>query len=105
MKSVVNLTGMRVGVVFDTIKDFTDRIFHTPKSLLDLAREKLISANQVTARGLNVQSYLSVLGDMPNEWQRVISSALIGIVVIMGLLIFRVLMRLYYAAKDGIKYW
>lgn len=95
----------RVGPVFDTIKNFTDRIFNTPKALLDLARQKLVNANQMTAQGINLQSYLHVLGDMPAEWQRVITSVLIGIVVIMGLLLFRVLMRLYYAAKDGIKYW
>lgn len=94
-----------MGAVYDTMKSFTDRIFATPKSLLDLAKEKLVSANQVTARGIDLQAYLSVLGDMPREWQMVISSLLIGIVVIMGLLLFRVLMRIYFAAKDGIKYW
>lgn len=104
MQSITYIA-FKVGAVFDTIKNFTDRIFKTPKSLLDLARQKLVNANQVTARGLNLQSYLNVLGDMPAEWQRVISSVLIGIVVIMGLMLFRVLMRLYYAAKDGIKYW
>lgn len=101
----INYIALKVGPVFDTIKNFVDRIFSTPKSLLDLAREKLVNANQVTARGINLKSYLHVLGDMPNEWQRVITSVLIGIVVIMGLLLFRALMRLYYAAKDGIKYW
>lgn len=105
MQSIIYIYAFKVGVVFDTIKNFVDRIFHTPKSLLDLARQKLVNANQVTARGLNLQSYLHVFGDLPAEWQRVISSVLIGIVVIMGLLLFRVLMRLYYAAKDGIKYW
>lgn len=105
MQSIVYMYVMYAGPVFDTIKNFVDRIFKSPKAILDLARQKLISANQVTARGLNFQAFLNPLGDLPGEWQRVVSSILIGLVVILGLLSFRGLMRMYYALKDGIRWW
>lgn len=87
------------------IKSFLDQIFAPPISFLDLAIERIASANQVVARGLNVRQYLSIFGDLPGIWQTVISSLLISCVVLIALIIFRALMRLYYASKDGVQWW
>jgi hypothetical protein len=87
------------------IHDFLDKIFGTPISFLDMGIEKLQSVNLVTAQGLNVGKYLSVFGDMPTAWQLVISSILISTVLLGSLLIFRSVARLYYSAKEGIKWW
>lgn len=87
------------------IKDFLDQIFAPPISFLELARERLVNASQITARGLDVRSYLSIFGDLPGVWQTVISSLLISTVVLIALIIFRALMRMYYATKEGVKWW
>jgi hypothetical protein len=87
------------------IHDFLDKIFGPPISFLDMGIEKLQSVNLVTAQGLNVGKYLSVFGDMPAAWQLVISSILISTVLLGSLLIFRSVARLYYSAKEGIKWW
>lgn len=76
-----------------------------PISFLDLAIEKLQGAYIVTAQGLNIYQYLSIFGDLPNEWQMVISSLLVSVVLLATLLIVRVLMRMYYQAKEGVKWW
>jgi hypothetical protein len=87
------------------IHSFLDNIFEPPISFLDMGIEKLQSVNLVTAQGLDVGKYLSVFGDMPAAWQMVISSILISSVLLGSLLIFRSVARLYYSAKEGIKWW
>jgi hypothetical protein len=87
------------------IHSFLDNIFGPPISFLDMGIEKLQSVNLVTAQGLDVGKYLSVFGDMPAAWQMVISSILISSVLLGSLLIFRSVARLYYSAKEGIKWW
>ncbi|MDP4086023.1 MAG: hypothetical protein Q8934_15575 [Bacillota bacterium] len=88
-----------------TIYTFFDNIFNPPISFLEMGIEKLQGLNLVTAQGLNVGKYLSVFGDMPAAWQMVISSILISSVLLGSLLIFRSIVRIYYSAKEGIKWW
>jgi len=87
------------------IREFLDNIFSPVISFLDLGIEKLRGIQLVTAQGLNVGKYLSVFGDMPAAWQLVISSLLLSTVLLGSLLIYRSVMRLYYSAKEGVKWW
>ncbi|USK56377.1 hypothetical protein LIS82_07865 [Cytobacillus solani] len=89
----------------EKIREFLDNIFGPVISFLDLGIEKLRGVRLVTAQGLNVGKYLSVFGDMPAAWQLVISSLLISTVLLGSLLLYRSVMRLYYSAKEGIKWW
>lgn len=89
----------------EKIIDFIDKIFNPIFSFLDLGIEKLRDVQLVTAQGLNLGKYLSVFGDMPYAWQLVISSILLSTVLLGSLLIFRSIMRLYYSAKEGVKWW
>ncbi|MBB5324912.1 hypothetical protein HNQ34_002010 [Anoxybacillus tepidamans] len=89
----------------DSIHSFIDKIFNPPITFLDMAIEKLRAVRQITAQGLNVGKYLSIFGDMPTAWQLVISSALMSVVILGSLLIFRSVMRLYYSLKEGVKWW
>lgn len=70
-----------------------------------MAIEFLRNAQLVTAQGLNVGQYLSIFGDLPTEWQLVVSSILLTTVLLGSLLIFRSVMRLYYGVKEGVKWW
>lgn len=89
----------------EIIRGFIDTIFGPFITFLDLAIEKLNDVSLITAQGLNVGQYLSVFGDMPHPWQMVISSLLISIVCLGGLLIFKSVTRLYFALKEGVKWW
>jgi len=91
--------------VFDAIKTFIDKIFRVPMSFLDLAREKLQSAGVITRQGLDFSSYMSLFRDLPHSWQMVISSLLLVTVLLASLVMFRVLMRLYFAVKAGVQWW
>lgn len=92
-------------MVFTLIKGFIDKIFKPPIAFLDLAIEKLRGVQMVTAQGLNIGQYFSIFGDLPAAWQLVVSSILISTVMLGVLLIFRSLMRIYYATKEGVKWW
>lgn len=89
----------------DTIIGFIDKIFQPPITFLDMAIEKLRAVQLITAQGINIGQYLSVLGDLPTAWQLVVSSILISTVLLGSLLIFRSVMRLYYSIKEGVKWW
>lgn len=87
------------------IHEFIDTVFKPPLTFLDLAIEKLQGVQTVTAQGLNIGQYFSVFGDLPTAWQLVVSSILISTVLLGSLLIFRSVMRMYFAVKEGVKWW
>lgn len=91
--------------IFQTIKSFLDKIFQPPITFLDLAIEKIRGIQLVTAQGLNIGQYFSIFGDLPTAWQLVITSILISTVMLGTLLTFRSIMRIYYAVKEGVKWW
>lgn len=91
--------------VIGVIKGFLNKIFKPPINFLELAAEKLQTVQTVTAQGLNIGQYFSVFGDLPTAWQLVISSILLSTVLLGTLLIFRSIMRIYYATKEGVKWW
>lgn len=91
--------------MLDKIKTFLNEIFAPPISFLEMARERLSAISGITGRGLNVKQYLSVFGDLPGSWQMVISSLLSVTVLLISLIIFRSVMRIYYATKEGVKWW
>lgn len=91
--------------IIDKIKKFIDSIFRPVHSFLDLAIEQLRKASTVTAQGLNVGQYLRIFGDLPGPWQLVVYSLMISMGLIGGIFIFRSIMRIYYALKEGVKWW
>lgn len=91
--------------VRDKIRDFLDQIFSVPKTFLDLAIQKVQNASFITRQGLDVNSYLGIFGDMPMMWQLVLSSLLLMAVTLSSLLILRTAIRLYFAVKEGVKWW
>jgi len=91
--------------VIGVIKGFIDKIFKPPITFLELGIEKLQGVQMVTAQGLDIGQYFSVFGDLPTAWQLVISSILLSTVLLGTLLIFRSIMRIYYATKEGLKWW
>lgn len=91
--------------MLDQIKSFLDKIFQPPITFLELAKERLDDVGNITARGLNVRQYLSVFGDLPAAWQMVVSNLLLVTVLLMSLIIFKSVMRMYFALKEGVKWW
>ncbi|MEE6209016.1 hypothetical protein U3A55_02440 [Salarchaeum sp. III] len=89
----------------EKLRSFVDQIFNPIHSILDLGKEKLQDINLVTAQGLDVSGYLSIFGDMPQIWQVTISSLLGSTVLLLSLLIFRSIFRIYFAIKGGVKWW
>lgn len=87
------------------IKNWTDDIFCPVIAFLDIAKEKLAGAATMTGQGLNIGKYLSVFGDLPGPWQAVVSSLLLMVATLGGILIFRSAMRIYYSVKEGVKWW
>ena len=91
--------------IYETIKSFIDKVFSVPISFLDLAIEKLGSVGKTVGQGLNVSSYLSIFGDLPSEWQLVVTSIMGSMVLFISLFLVIAIMRMYYAVKEGVKWW
>lgn len=91
--------------MYEVLKQFIDTILQPPISFLDLAIERLQGVQLVTAQGLNIGQYFKVFGDLPSEWQVVVTSLLASTVLLGTLLMVRSIMRLYFSVKDGVKWW
>ncbi|WP_307725240.1 hypothetical protein [Halolactibacillus halophilus] len=91
--------------MYEVLKQFIDTILQPPISFLDLAIERLQGVQLVTAQGLNIGQYFKVFGDLPSEWQMVVTSLLASTVLLGTLLMVRSIMRLYFSVKDGVKWW
>jgi len=91
--------------VLDTITSFIDKIFQPPIAFLDLAIEQLQRVQMTTAQGLNLSQYFAVFGDLPFHFQLVVSSILISTVMLGSLILFRSVLRLYFAIKEGVQWW
>lgn len=89
----------------ETIVSFINKIFGPPIEVLNLAIEKIRGIQMISSQGLNIGKYFSVFGDLPTSWQVVVSSLLASVVLLGTLLIFRSVMRMYYAVKDGVRWW
>ncbi|WP_458414529.1 hypothetical protein ACNQFZ_06590 [Schinkia sp. CFF1] len=87
------------------IRNWVDNIFCPVITFLDLARSKLAAVSLMAGQGLNIGKYLKVFGDLPLSWQLVVSSLLLMVATLGGLLIFRSAMRIYYSLKEGVKWW
>lgn len=59
----------------------------------------------IVRQGLDIGQYFRVFGDLPFEWQMVVTSILAASVLLGTLLTFRSVMRLYYSVKDGVQWW
>lgn len=81
-----------------------DQLFNPFFAFLDMGIDKLNSISKVTSQGLDVGQYLSVFGDMPTAWQMAISSLLISCTCLGTIIIFRAIVRLYYAIKEAIPF-
>lgn len=91
--------------MYEVLKKFIDTILQPPISFLDLAIERLRDVQLVTAQGLDIGQYFRVFGDLPTEWQMVVTSLLASTVLLGTLLMVRSIMRLYFSVKDGVKWW
>lgn len=87
------------------IRNWVDNIFCPIITFLDLARSKLAAVSLMMGQGLNIGKYFKIFGDLPTSWQLVVSSLLLMVVTLGGLLIYRSAMRIYYSIKEGVKWW
>lgn len=87
------------------VRNWVDDIFCPVITFLDLAKAKLAAVSLMMGQGLNIGQYFRIFGDLPTSWQLVVSSLLLMVATLGGLLIFRSAMRIYYSIKEGVKWW
>jgi len=91
--------------IYDTITEFIDRIFSVPITFLDLAIDNLNNVSLVSAQGIDLSQYFSIFYDLPSYLQMVVASLIMSVVFLGSLHIARAVTRLYFAVKDGVKWW
>lgn len=87
------------------IKNFIDSIFKPPLTFLQLGIEYLSNASVVSGKGINLNHYFSFFSYLPQSWQAVVNSLLASIVLLAILQLVKAIIRMYYAVKDGSKWW
>lgn len=87
------------------LKDFIDSIFNPPIEILQSAADYLNNVSMIAGRGINLNNYLGFVNYLPPAFQTVVNSLLAAVVFLAILQIVKVIMSLYYSAKEGIKWW
>lgn len=87
------------------LKNFIDSIFAPPLEFLKLAISYLNQTSLVAGHGINLNNYLGFFGYLPASMQSVINSLLASITLLAILQLVKVIIRMYYAIKDGAQWW
>lgn len=87
------------------IRNFVDSIFGPPLEFLKLAVSYLNRTSLVAGHGINLNNYMGMFGYLPGQMQAVINSLLASVVLLAILQLVKTIMRMYYAFKDGAKWW
>jgi hypothetical protein len=87
------------------LRNFIDSIFSPPLTFLQLARSYLNNTSLVAGHGISLNNYFGMFGYLPSSMQTVINSLLASIVLLAILQLVKMIMRMYFAFKDGAKWW
>ncbi|KGP85292.1 MULTISPECIES: hypothetical protein [unclassified Paenibacillus] len=87
------------------LRNFIDSIFNGPLTFLKLAIQYLNEVSLVAGRGISLQNYFGFISYLPTPFQAVVNSLLSGIILLAVLQLVKVIIRMYYAIKDGSKWW
>lgn len=87
------------------LKNFIDSIFSPPLEFLKMARDYLNHVSTVAGHGINLNNYFGFFSYLPSSMQAVINSLLASIIILAILQLVKTIMRMYYAVKDGSKWW
>ncbi|SFT00472.1 hypothetical protein [Paenibacillus sp. 453mf] len=87
------------------IRNFIDSIFSPPLEFLNMAYRYLNEVSLVAGQGINLNKYFVFFGYLPSSMQAVINSLLAALILLSVLQLVKVIMRMYYAVKDGSKWW
>lgn len=87
------------------LRNFIDSIFSPPLSFLAMARDYLNQVSTVAGHGINLNNYFGFFSYLPSSMQAVINSLLASILLLAILQVVKVIIRMYYAVKDGAQWW
>ncbi|MMZ53860.1 hypothetical protein D1872_156660 [compost metagenome] len=87
------------------IKNFVDSIFEGPIQFLNQGYSYLSKVGTIAGHGINLNNYFGFFSYLPGPLQAVINSLIAGIVLLAILQLVKSFMRMYYALKDGAKWW
>ncbi|MEK4477814.1 hypothetical protein NSQ91_31885 [Paenibacillus sp. FSL R7-0048] len=87
------------------LRNFIDSIFAPPLEFLRLAKTYLNQTSLVAGHGISLNKYLGFFDYLPPSMQNVMNSLLASIVLLAILQLVKAIIRMYFAFKDGAKWW
>lgn len=87
------------------LRNFIDSIFSPPLEFLKMAYQYLNNVSLIAGQGINLNKYFVFFGYLPGSMQAVINSLLASIILLSILQLVKMIMRMYFAVKDGSKWW
>lgn len=70
-----------------------------------MAIRYLNDVSLIAGYGINLNKYLVFMGYLPPSLQAVMNSLLSGVILLAILQLVKIIIRMYYAVKDGSKWW
>lgn len=87
------------------LRNFINSIFNGPLEFLKLAIKYLNEVSLVAGRGINLNNYFVFFNYLPSSLQAVLNSLIASLILLAVLQLVKVIIRMYYAIKDGSKWW
>lgn len=87
------------------LKNFIDSIFFAPLQFLDMAYDYINRVGSIAGHGINLNNYFGFFSYLPSSLQAVVNALLSAIVLLAVLQLVKSIIRMYYALKDGSKWW
>lgn len=88
-----------------TVKNFIDAIFSPVTTFLQMITDYLGEISLIAGKGINLGQYLSFYSYLPQSMQLVLTSVISSVIFLAILQLIKAIMRMYYSAKDAVKWW
>jgi large-conductance mechanosensitive channel len=87
------------------VKNFFDSIFNPPISFLQMGVDYLSNVALIAGKGISLNNYFSFFSYLPSTMQAVVNSILAAIIFLAVLQLVKSILRMYFTAKDAVKWW
>jgi hypothetical protein len=88
-----------------TVRNFFESIFNPPIAFLQMGVDYLNKVSLIAGKGISLNNYFGFFSYFPASIQAVLNSLISAIIFLAVLQLVKAIFRMYFVAKDGLKWW
>jgi large-conductance mechanosensitive channel len=87
------------------VRNLFDSIFNPPITFLQMGLDYLNNVALIAGKGISLNNYFSFFSYLPSSMQSVLNSLIAAIIFLAVLQLIKSIMKMYFTAKDALKWW